>query len=41
MIFCQVISLIKSILDWESKFNLEKGLTKTFSGMKFYAKSRL
>jgi len=41
MIFCQDISLIKSIIDWEPKFNLEKGLTKTFSEMKLYAKSRL
>lgn len=41
MEFCQDISLIKSIIDWEPKFSLEKGLTKTFSEMKLYAKSRL
>ena len=41
MEFCQDISLIKSIIDWEPKFNLEKGLTKTFSEMKGYPKRRL
>jgi len=38
MEFYQDISLLKSIIDWEPKYSLKEGLTKTFNKMKEYYK---
>lgn len=40
MNFCQDISLIKSITDWEPKFNLGSGLKKTFNEMQLFYEKR-
>lgn len=40
MEFCQDISLIKSLIDWAPKFDLQTGLEKTFSEMKFFYNNR-
>ena len=41
MDFCQDISLVKSITDWEPQFNLGNGLEKTFKEMQLFYKSML
>lgn len=40
MEFCQDISLIKSIIDWTPKFNLQSGLEKTFQEMTVFFEQR-
>jgi nucleoside-diphosphate-sugar epimerase len=40
MEFCQDLSLIKSIIDWEPQFDLVKGLTKTYREMQMIHRSR-
>ncbi len=40
MEFCQDISLIKSIIDWSPKYDLQRGLKKTFDEMKSFFKER-
>jgi nucleoside-diphosphate-sugar epimerase len=41
MEFCQDISLIKKIIDWEPKFDLDNGLEKTYKEMKLLYESRI
>ncbi len=41
MEFCQDISLIRSIIDWEPKYNLSHGLDKTFNKMQALFKRRV
>lgn len=41
MEFCQDISLIKNIIDWEPKFDLDNGLEKTYKEMKLLYESRI
>ena len=38
MEFYQDISLLKSIIDWEPKYSLKEGLTKTYNKMQEYYK---
>jgi nucleoside-diphosphate-sugar epimerase len=40
MEFYQDISLLKSIIDWEPKYSLKEGLTKTYQKMKEYYKEK-
>jgi nucleoside-diphosphate-sugar epimerase len=40
MEFYQDISLLKSIIDWEPKYSLKDGLTKTYQKMKEYYKEK-
>ena len=40
MEFCQDISLIRSIVDWEPQFDLSRGLEKTFNEMQILFKNR-
>lgn len=40
MEFCQDISLIKSIIDWEPRFDLQTGLAITYKEMKSFYKKR-
>lgn len=40
MEFCQDISLIRSIIDWTPKFNLQSGLEKTFREMTVFFEER-
>lgn len=40
MEFYQDVSLLKSIIDWEPKYSLREGLTKTFNAMREYDTER-
>ena len=40
MEFCQDISLIRSIIDWEPQFDLSRGLERTFYEMQSYFEGR-